>query len=69
MNRRKRQQTPTFLEGTPGLYVKRESPPRVPSTGKKNLNIKNKKFKRQFQRKQTLPLKLHEVLALVKARF
>uniref|UniRef100_A0A915D8K0 WW domain-containing protein n=1 Tax=Ditylenchus dipsaci TaxID=166011 RepID=A0A915D8K0_9BILA len=23
---------PTFLEGTPGFYVKRESPPRVPST-------------------------------------
>ncbi|KAI1704585.1 scaffold protein salvador [Ditylenchus destructor] len=29
---RKSHQTPTFLEGTPGLYVKRESPPRVPST-------------------------------------
>lgn len=33
LNRRRHQQTPTFLEGTPGLYVKRESPPRVPSTG------------------------------------
>uniref|UniRef100_A0A1I8A258 WW domain-containing protein n=1 Tax=Steinernema glaseri TaxID=37863 RepID=A0A1I8A258_9BILA len=30
--RRRRQQTPTFLEGTPGRYLRRESPPRVPST-------------------------------------
>lgn len=34
MNNRRKRQTPTFLEGTPGLYVKRESPPRVPNTGK-----------------------------------
>ncbi|KAK0404049.1 hypothetical protein QR680_017257 [Steinernema hermaphroditum] len=30
--RRRRQQTPTFLEGTPGRYQRRDSPPRVPST-------------------------------------
>ncbi|KHN73576.1 Protein salvador -like protein 1 [Toxocara canis] len=31
LNRRRRQQTPTFLEGTPGRYLKRETPLPVPS--------------------------------------
>ncbi|VDK60435.1 unnamed protein product [Anisakis simplex] len=31
LNRRRRHQTPTFLEGTPGRYLKRETPLPVPS--------------------------------------
>ncbi|MFH4975385.1 hypothetical protein AB6A40_002094 [Gnathostoma spinigerum] len=30
LNRRRRHQTPTFLEGTPGRYLRRETPPAVP---------------------------------------
>ncbi|VIO88722.1 Uncharacterized protein BM_BM5724 [Brugia malayi] len=31
LNRRRRHQTPTFLEGTPGRYLRREAPPSLPT--------------------------------------
>lgn len=31
LNRRRRHQTPTFLEGTPGRYLRREVPPSLPT--------------------------------------
>lgn len=39
LTRKRRQQVPTFLEGTPGRYFKRDMPPKMPSYDGRSFGI------------------------------